>query len=82
MQEVDWLAEMFLGGAAKSIRKPVRRGRPAMQRGLPRRGSVVESSTVDGIHPRRRIARSPVRSRGSSRTCSDSATVRRADAHE
>ena len=39
MQEVDWLAEMFLGGAAEvaGTRPAVCRGCPALRRGLPRR---------------------------------------------
>ncbi|RYG86825.1 MAG: hydrolase [Alphaproteobacteria bacterium] len=52
MQEVDWLAEMFLGGAAKSLRLP------ELLRGVAKRtgtgfvdaGAFVESSAVDGIH--------------------------------
>jgi hypothetical protein len=52
MQEVDWLGEMFLGGAAKSLHLP------ALVRDVAKRtgttfldaGKFVESSTVDGIH--------------------------------
>jgi lysophospholipase L1-like esterase len=52
MQEVDWLAEMFLGGAAKSLRLP------GLIRDVAKRtasefvdaGAFVESSSVDGIH--------------------------------
>ena len=52
MQEVDWLAEMFLGGAAKSLQlgprlaDAARRCRAAFVDAA----EVVESSTVDGIH--------------------------------
>lgn len=52
MQEVDWLAEMFLGGAAKSLElgarfaEVARRCRAAFLDA----GAIVESSTVDGIH--------------------------------
>jgi len=52
MQEVDWLGEMFLDGAAKSLHLP------ALVRDVAKRtgttfldaGKFVESSTVDGIH--------------------------------
>jgi lysophospholipase L1-like esterase len=50
--EVDWLGEMFLGGAAKS-REFGRRFRAAAERcdaAFLDAGTVVESSTVDGIH--------------------------------
>jgi lysophospholipase L1-like esterase len=52
MQEVDWLADIFSGGAAKSIHlaaklaDTARRCRAAFVDA----GTVVESSSVDGIH--------------------------------
>ena len=52
MQEVDWLAEMFLGGAAKSLELGARLAEVARRCG-PRSSTpetIVESSTVDGIH--------------------------------
>jgi len=52
MQEVDWLADMFLGAAAKSLQlgaklaDVARRCRAAFVDA----GAVVEASSVDGIH--------------------------------
>jgi len=52
MQEVDWLAEMFLGGAGKSMEFGRRFGEVARRCGAAYldAGTIVESSTVDGIH--------------------------------
>jgi len=52
MQEVDWLAEMFLGGAAKSLRLPglIRDVAKRTGSGFVDAGAFVESSAVDGIH--------------------------------
>lgn len=52
MQEVDWLGEMFLGGAAKSTEFGRRFGEVARRCGAAYldAGTIVESSTVDGIH--------------------------------
>jgi hypothetical protein len=52
MQEVDWLAEMFLGGAAKSLELGPRFAEVARRCGAAflDAGAIVESSTVDGIH--------------------------------
>ncbi len=52
MQEVDWLAEMFLGGARKSLELGPRFAEVARRCGAAflDAGTIVESSTVDGIH--------------------------------
>ena len=52
MQEVDWLADMFLGGAAKSIQLGIKLADVARrcQAGFLDAGQVVETSTIDGIH--------------------------------
>jgi lysophospholipase L1-like esterase len=52
MQEVDWLGEMFLGGAAKSMELGVRLAEVARRcdAGFVDAGALVESSTIDGIH--------------------------------
>lgn len=52
MHEVDWLAEMFLGGARKSEELGARFAEVARRCGAAYldAGTVVESSTVDGIH--------------------------------
>ncbi len=52
MQEVDWLGEMFVGGAAKSGEFGARFGEVARRCGATflDAGAIVESSTVDGIH--------------------------------
>jgi len=52
MHEVDWLAEMFLGGAMKSQELGVRFAEVARRCGVAYldAGTIVESSTVDGIH--------------------------------
>ncbi len=52
MQEVDWLAEMFQGGAEKSIRLPglIRDVARRTGAGFLNAGDFVESSAVDGIH--------------------------------
>ena len=52
MQEVDWLAEMFLGGAGKSLELGPRFAEVARRCGAAflDAGTIVESSTVDGIH--------------------------------
>jgi len=52
MQEVDWLAEMFLGGAKKSLEFGARFAEVSRRCGAAflDAGAIVESSTVDGIH--------------------------------
>lgn len=52
MQEVDWLAEMFAGGAKKSLEFGVRFADVARRcrAAFLDAGAIVESSTVDGIH--------------------------------
>jgi lysophospholipase L1-like esterase len=52
IQEVDWLGEMFLGGAAKSQRLPRLIGEAAKRTSvaLLDAADLVESSAVDGIH--------------------------------
>jgi lysophospholipase L1-like esterase len=52
MQEVGWLADMFLGGAAKSLQLGERIADAARRCGTTflDAGTIVESSTVDGIH--------------------------------
>jgi lysophospholipase L1-like esterase len=52
MQEVDWLADMFLGGAAKSVRLPglIREAARRTGAGFVDAAAFVESSSVDGIH--------------------------------
>jgi lysophospholipase L1-like esterase len=52
MKEVDWLAEMFVGGAAKSLEFGHRFAEVARRCGAAflDAGAIVESSTVDGIH--------------------------------
>lgn len=52
MKEVDWLAEMFVGGAAKSLEFGQRFAEVAKRCGAAflDGGAIVESSTVDGIH--------------------------------
>jgi lysophospholipase L1-like esterase len=52
MHEVDWLGEMFAGGAAKSLQLPALIGEVAKRTGTSffDAGAVVESSAVDGIH--------------------------------
>lgn len=52
MHEVDWLAEMFLGGARKSQELGARFAEVARRCGAAYldAGTIVESSTVDGIH--------------------------------
>lgn len=52
MQEVDWLADMFLGGAAKSLQLAKLFGEVAKRTGATfvDAGALVESSAVDGIH--------------------------------
>jgi lysophospholipase L1-like esterase len=52
MQEVGWLAEMFLGGTAKSLQLGAKIADAARrcQTTFLDAGTVVESSTVDGIH--------------------------------
>jgi lysophospholipase L1-like esterase len=52
MQEVDWLAEMFVGGAEKSLEFGSRFAEVAQRCGAAflDAGTIVESSTVDGIH--------------------------------
>lgn len=50
--EVDWLAEMFVGGAAKSLQFGARMSEVAARcrAAFIDAGTLVESSTVDGIH--------------------------------
>ncbi len=50
--EVDWLAEMFLGGAAKSLQLGTRLAAVATRcrAAFLDAGAVVEASAVDGIH--------------------------------
>lgn len=52
MQEVDWLGEMFAGGAAKSLQLPVLMADVAKRNSarFVDAGKFVESSAVDGIH--------------------------------
>lgn len=52
IQEVDWFGEMFAGGAAKSAELGVRIGQAAARQGVAYvdAGTIVETSTVDGIH--------------------------------
>ena len=52
MHEVDWLGDMFLGGAAKSARLPRLICEAAKRTGATfvDAGEFVESSTIDGIH--------------------------------
>src|SRR5690606_12925498 len=52
MQEVDWLADMFRGGAEKSLRLPdlMRDAARRSGAGFVDAGAFVESSSVDGIH--------------------------------
>jgi lysophospholipase L1-like esterase len=52
MLEIDWFAEMFLGGAAKSQRLPalIREVAKRTGAGFLDAGEFVESSAVDGIH--------------------------------
>lgn len=52
MQEVDWLGEMFLGGAAKSVPLPglIREAAKRTGAAFLDAGEFVESSTIDGIH--------------------------------
>lgn len=52
MQEIDWLGEMFLGGAAKSQRFARLFGEVAKRTGIPffDAAELIESSAVDGIH--------------------------------
>ncbi len=52
MQEVDWLGEMFSGGAAKSVGLGARIGQAAARQSVAfvDAGDIVESSSVDGIH--------------------------------
>lgn len=52
MQEVDWLAEMFVGGAAKSLKLPALIAAVAKRTGAGfiDAGKLVESSAIDGIH--------------------------------
>lgn len=52
MQEIDWLGEMFRGGAEKSLALPQLIGDAAKRTGAAflNAADVVESSAVDGIH--------------------------------
>jgi lysophospholipase L1-like esterase len=52
MQEVDWLADMFLGAAAKSLQLGAKIADVARRcrAGFVDAGTIVEASTVDGIH--------------------------------
>lgn len=52
IQEVDWFAEMFLGGAAKSARLAGLIGQAASRSGAAfvDAAELVEASAVDGIH--------------------------------
>ncbi|MCW5695562.1 MAG: SGNH/GDSL hydrolase family protein [Bauldia sp.] len=52
MQEVDWLGEMFRGGAVKSVLLPALVGEAAKRTGAAflNAADIVESSAVDGIH--------------------------------
>jgi lysophospholipase L1-like esterase len=52
MQEIDWLGEMFLGGAAKSRRLPqlIREAAERTSAAFLDAADLVESSAVDGIH--------------------------------
>lgn len=52
MQEVDWLGEMFLGGAEKSAHLPALLRDASLRVGAQflDAGEIVESSSVDGIH--------------------------------
>jgi len=52
IQEVDWLGEMFLGGAAKSALLGARLAAVAERCGVPflDAGGLIEASAVDGIH--------------------------------
>jgi lysophospholipase L1-like esterase len=52
MQEIDWLGEMFLGGATKSQRLPKLIAEAAKRTGSAffDAAELVESSAVDGIH--------------------------------
>ncbi|MEO8757959.1 MAG: SGNH/GDSL hydrolase family protein [Devosia sp.] len=52
MQEVDWLGEMFQGGAAKSLVLGALLRAVADRCGVPflDAGAIVESSAIDGIH--------------------------------
>lgn len=52
MQEIDWLGEMFLGGAAKSRQLPALIKAVAKRTGISflDAGTLVETSAIDGIH--------------------------------
>lgn len=52
MLEVDWLAEMFVGGAQKSLEFGARMAEVATRCGAAflDAGTLIESSTVDGVH--------------------------------
>jgi len=52
MMEVGWLAEMFVGGAAKSLELGTRLAEVATRCRTPflDAGTIIESSSVDGIH--------------------------------